>query len=135
MARRVIALLGDPIMNEDGAATAAITPGMLVEGVTSVAPHSTAAGIARRTFALERDEMGKDIDDAYAIGDYVKVGSFSPGQRVNALVASGQDISAGEFLESAGDGTLRAYAAGVRLGVALEAVTATALTRLRVEVY
>ena len=135
MARNVIALLGEPVYNEDGAASEAITPGHLVEGVTSIAKQNSAGGPATRTWALERDELGKDIDDDYASGDYVKVGSFAPGDRVYTWVASGVDVAADEFMEPAGDGTLRAYSAGTRIARALEAVTATADTRIRVEVY
>jgi len=140
--RRVIALLGQPIVNEDGAAGEAIKPGYLVKGVTTILKHSTAAGACPRTFALERDELGRGIDSTYgsetpdyATGDTVKVGSFAPGMRVLAWVASGQTISEDDFVESAGDGTLRVFSAGVKIGRALEAVTATALTHLRVEVY
>lgn len=134
MARRVIALLGQPIVNEDGVAAAAITPGHLVDGVTSIAVHAVAGGLCPRTFALERDEMGKDIDTAYAAGDTVKVGAFCQGQRVNAWIASGQNISANAHLESAGDGTLRVYASGQILARALEAVDASAVTRARLRV-
>jgi len=137
MARKVIVLLGQPIVNEEGVATAAITPGMLVDGVTSIAPHAIAGADCPRTFALEREELGQNIDDAYAIGDTVKVGAFAPGQRVNALIASGQNIAANQALESAGDGTLRLLASGVRLARALEAVNNSAgpaNARIRVEV-
>lgn len=137
MAKRVIALLGQPIVNEDGEATAAITPGMLVQGVSEVAPHASAGGASAATFALERNELGDDIDVAYAIGDTVKIGSFPKGSRVNALMASGVSTTEGTtYLESAGDGTLRAYTSGVRLARALETATAafTGLTRVRVEI-
>ena len=135
MARNVIQLLGTPLYNEDGAASEAITPGHLVEGVTSIAKQSTGGGPATRTFALARPELGQDIDDDYASGDTVKVGSCAPGDRIYAWVASGVDVAADEFLEPAGDGTLRAYNAGTRIARALEAVTATADTRIRIEVY
>jgi hypothetical protein len=139
MAKRVIALLGEPIYNEDNAAAEAITPGMLVtlNGSGLNIKHATAAAAAARTFALERDEMGKDIDTTYAIGDTVKVGSFGVGMRVNALIAAGQNIAIGARLESAGDGTLRVLAAGVALARALEAVNNAAgpgNARLRVEI-
>jgi len=143
-AKRITVLRGDPYYNEDGVASAVIKPGYLVDGVLSVAAHAVAAGACPRTFAIEREEMGAGIDDTYqgattisadyAIGDTVKIGSFSPGMRVLALIASGQSITINQRLESAGDGTLRAYSAGVIIGRALETVTATALTRLRVEV-
>ncbi len=117
-----IALLGQPKINEDGVATAVITPGMLVDGVTTVAPHAVVGGLCARAFALERDEMGKSITDDYAVGDTVKVGVFGKGDRVLALIASGQNIAENNQLESAGDGTLRILAAGVALARSLEAV-------------
>lgn len=138
MARRVIALLGQPLIDEDLAATGAITPGHLVDfSGTGVAKHASAGGIAARTFALERDELGNDIDVAYAIGDTVKVGSFHQGQRVYTFIASGENIAKGNFLESDGAGRLRIYSSGVRLARALEAVNNSAGpgdARIRVEI-
>jgi hypothetical protein len=99
MARKVITLMGDPIVNEEEPALAAITPGhLLTLSATGVTPNVTAASKMAALFALERDEMGNDIDDAYAIGDYVKVGHFAPGMRVYALLASGQNITKGAYL-------------------------------------
>lgn len=135
MARYVIALKGTPFYNEDGAAAEAITPGHLVAGVTSLTKHATANGPGR-AYACERDERGDDIDTAYAIGDYVKVGNFYPGCRVYAWLASGQNVAADAMLGSAGDGNLKAWASGPYLARALEAVNATSGTaRIRVEVY
>lgn len=146
MASRAIVLQGHPIINEKGVAAEEIIPGMLVEGVDSVERQDDAGGPATRTFALEQDMLGKDIDEVYAIGDQVQVGSFSPGDVVNALIASGQNITAGQFLEPAGNGTLRAYAAGTRIGRAMESVNNDGsgtisggglanLMRLRTEIY
>jgi hypothetical protein len=138
MAKKVIALLGSPIVTEDGVAgTATIRPGMLVGGVSTIVPFNVAGGPAPRTFALERDELGKGIDELYASGDVVKVGSFAPGMHVNAIIASGQNIAEGAWLEPAADGTLRVLASGTRIARALEAVNATAVSwaRIRVEVY
>lgn len=135
MAKKVIALKGQPILNEDGVAGEAITPGHLVKGVDTILKHATAGGVAMKNFAMERDEMGKTIDDAYAINDTVKVGSFHAGMRVNALIASGQNITKDDFMESAGNGTLRKFASGTILGRALETTGAvTATTRLTVEI-
>jgi len=143
MAKRVIALLtrsGGPFQNEDAAAAEAITPGMLVTLNSSglVIKHATAAGAASRDFALERNEMGKDIDTAYAINDIVKVGMFAPGERVLALIASGQNIALGATVESAGNGTVRAGAtAGGVIGKATEAVnnaTGPGNARLTIEI-
>jgi hypothetical protein len=144
---RVIALLGTPIQNETGAAGEEIRPGHLVKGVSTILKHASSKGAAARTYALERDELGKGIDNTYggttgsagsawyAIGDTVKVGSFAPGMRVNAWVASGVTVVEDDFLESAGDGTLQKYTNGVIVGRAMEAVTATALSHISVEIY
>lgn len=136
-AKRTILLLGQPVYNEDGAAAEAITPGMLVAGITSLTKYATAAGNAPRAFAMERDEMGKGIDDDYAVGDTVKVGVFPPGSHVLALIATGQNIAAGALLEAgAVAGTLRVFAAGVVLARALEAVNNASgvNARIRVEI-
>jgi hypothetical protein len=128
---RSVTLKGCPQVTEEYTASATVKPGYLVDGFDTVAHQGTAAADTPRRFALERDELGAGVDNTYqgsgtpsayyASGDVVKVGSFAPGMRVLAFVASGQDISVGEFLESAGDGTLRTLAAGKALAVALEA--------------
>jgi hypothetical protein len=141
MAKRKIVLLARPggvLQTEDAAAGAAITPGMLVTLNSSglVVAHATAAAATARNFAMERDEMGKDMDTAYATGDRVKVACLSQGERVNALIATGQNIGIGALLESAGNGTLRILAAGVPLAQALEAVNnaSGSNARLRVQI-
>lgn len=138
MAKRLIKLLGEPIQNEDDKAAAAITPGMLVnhDGSGDLVPHATAGGYAQRWFALEREEMGKGIDTAYAIGDTVKVGAFAQGDRVLGLIASGVTVAKDDYLESNGDGCLRTGTTN-RVGRALESVNNSAgltLARIRVEV-
>jgi len=135
MARTVITLKGTPHIDEDGAASEAITPGHLVTGVATIALHAVAKGDCPRRFALERDEMGDEISDAYAINDYVKVGAFAPGDRVYTWLASGESVTADGFVESAGNGMMQAYTNGVIIGRALETVTAATDARLRMEVY
>lgn len=136
MARRTIALMGSPITTEDGAATEAITPGYLVEGFTSIAKSTIDALKAPVRVALERDEMGKDIDTDYAIGDTVKVGHFHAGQRFQGWLVSGETIAAGDLLEATGAGNFEALAGAEPLVMAVEAVTSVAPgdTRIRVEV-
>lgn len=137
MARSAIVLLGEPFVNEDGVADEAITPGHLVDGVTTIGKAAVAA-IANRTYALERDERGSGIDVAYASGDTVKVGSFGPGMRVYAWLASGADVAAGELMEAhTTDGELFERSTGVAVARALEAITNTGSAvpvRIRVEV-
>lgn len=113
--KRSIVLRGTPTVNEEGAASEAIKPGYLVKGVTSIAKQ-TGTGWVPKAVALERDELGRGIDDtyrsyagaaAYAIGDQVKVGVFRSGDEATMYVASGANISADDYLESKGDGLLK----------------------------
>lgn len=145
MASKVIALRGEPTVDEQNTASEAITPGMLIEiNAGQWRKHATAAGNSERAFALERDEMGKDIDTAYASGDRVKAGFFSKGQKVNALVATGVALVEGEtYLESAGNGLLRIAAVNAAtsqaqregiVGVSAETKTTAATERVKVRV-
>ena len=142
MARTVITLKGDPIVNEDDKALEAITPGHLVMLVpTGVQKNTANAANVAAAFALERDELGKNIDVAYASGDYVKVGVFSPGSHVYAFLASGFNIAKGDYLTGNTTGLLfnTGVTASLRIARALEAVNTSAVapvsgTRIRVEI-
>lgn len=122
----------------DLAASEAITPGHLLvrfnnAGVVRLKKHATAGGAAVKLVATEQSMLNKGVDDAYAANDLVEASEFGTGASAWMFIASGQTIVPGDLLESAGDGTLRALASGVALFSALEAKTATALTRIRVE--
>lgn len=118
--KRSVILKGSPVINEDGAASEAIKPGYLVKGAypgsTAVAKQTATTGFFVALVALERDELGRGIDDtyqgrvagaaAYASGDKVKVAAPKAGEEYTMYVASGQNISADDLLQSAGDGTL-----------------------------
>jgi hypothetical protein len=72
--------------------------------------------------------MGDDLNHAYATGEAVQVHLARPGDVINALIANGQNIAIGDYLESAGDGTLRENAVlsatdleGSTVGMALTA--------------
>lgn len=108
MAIKKILIKGTPLRDE-APALGAITPGHLVErGTGGVQVHSTAAGNAARVVALERAMTGDGIDVAYATGDEVLLAYLRPGDMFNGLVAAGASaIADGNYLESAGDGTLR----------------------------
>lgn len=143
MARNVIALMGSlPVINEEESALEALTPGHLVELTsTGVQKNTDDAANVAPAFVLERDELNGGIDTAYAIGDKVKVGTFRPGDRVYAFLASGQNVAKGAYLtgNTAGLLTATGVAAGVRLARALEAKDTSgsapvAGTRIRVEV-
>lgn len=132
MARTII-VKGDPIQFE-AAAAAALNPGDLLE-VTStgaVQKHSTASSNAERAFARENDIIGGDTATAYASGDNVLYAVTRSGDVVYARVAAGASaIAIGDYVESAGDGTLQKVATAAAtadtkrasvIGVALEAV-------------
>ena len=131
--------LGGPRMVvNDLAASEAITPGMLVEkfnnaGVWRVKKHSLTSA-AGSQYATEQSMLNKEVDDAYAANDLVETSIGAPGSTFWALIASGQTIVFGNALESAGDGTLKVFNSGTKIANALESKTATALTRIRVEV-
>jgi hypothetical protein len=135
-----IFLGGERVQIGDLAASEAITPGHLVErfnsgGVIRFKKHATAGGDTARLVATEQLMSNLGVDDAYAAGDLMEVSAGMGGSTFWMLIASGQNIAAGQKLESAGDGTLRALASGVALFSALEnKPSVTALTRIRVEV-
>jgi len=141
MARRVIALLGGPpVTVEERKAAEAITPGHLlnIDGNGKWIKNTANAANIARTFALERDELGNDIDHAYAIGDQVKAGTFHGGQRVYAFIPSGQNVTDGDYLTGDATGCLTktGVTTSLRLGRAVESVDNSAgpgNVRIRVE--
>jgi len=131
-----IFLGGDRTQVGDLAASATIKPGHLVERFNS-------AGVIRwrvattdiagpPAVATEQSMVNKGVDDTYAVGDLMEVSILHKGATAWMLVASGQTVTAGVLLGSAGDGTLKTSPTVARF-TALENVTATALTRIRVE--
>lgn len=116
----------------------AITPGHLVElnSAGAVVVHATAAEavLPQRAFALEDQAQGRSIDDAYASGDLVVYQVFQPGDEIYALLENAAVATIGAELESAGDGTLQIRTTGAVVARALEALTASGPTRIRVEV-
>ena len=149
MATKVVNLKGSPIPKE-GTAEVAITPGELIERDATdgqFQPHATAAGNAVPMFADINPEIGGGLDDDYAVNQQMKAFVAYSGCEVNALVAaSAAAIAIGDYLESAGDGTLRkasssaATSEAQRAGIvarALEAVdnsSGTVEARIKVEV-
>ena len=114
----------------DLAASEAICPGMLIErfnsaGTIRVRKHATAAGATPRLVATEQSMLNKNVNDGYAIGDLVEATQCAGGTTVWMLIASGQNIAAGNKLESDGAGMLRVLAAGVALFAAMENVNNT----------
>lgn len=135
-----IALMQYSTIEKELIANAAITPGMLIERMSTnkVRAHATAAGnVIPIMFALENEAEGETIDDAYAAADRVRIGIFNAGDEVYAILADGQTIAIGDPLESNGAGYLQKHVPDVTdnsdaettvytrsiVGVALEAKT------------
>lgn len=139
--QRQVHLKGDGVTSEDTVAQAAITPGQLVLQTGALA----GAAAESRSYALERAEMGKDMDTAYASGDTMKVLNAYPSSEVNAFLASGQNVAVGAALEAGANGILVAQSSGTTIAIALEALNLTGdqsaatgpsnSTRVRVRVY
>lgn len=147
MAKGII-LVGTPKIKEADA-SGAITPGHLLErsSATEFAVHASAGQNAAPLFAVEAGFLGDDIDEAYADGERVYAHFAQPGDEVYALVAAAAPaIAVDDYLESAGDGTVRKVVASAAtaesarasiIGRAIEAVDNSAggtAVRIRVEV-
>jgi hypothetical protein len=115
MARRTIKLKNYANVMEWYDANAAITPGMLIELMSTekVRAHASAGQNALPMFAVEDELQGKSITDAYAASDKVSCWIPNRGDMVNAILADGENAAIGSFLESNGDGMLKVHVADV----------------------
>lgn len=111
MANKIL-LKGSPIAKE-AACSGAVTPGMLLDrNGSKVQAHGSTGGNAEALFADMEDYLGYEISNAYADGDKVKFLFCQPGDEINALLTCGAtSFSVGDYLESDGNGYLKAYTA------------------------
>ena len=131
-----IFLGGDRTQVGDIACAAVITPGHLVQrdNTAGVIRWKVAAADIAGPPAVATDQamLNKGVDDTYAINDLAEVSVLHKGGTAWMLIASGQNVEAGDLLGSAGDGTLKTGAT-VSLFTALEnKPNVTTLTRIRV---
>jgi hypothetical protein len=100
---------------EEYEANAAITPGMLIELMSTgkVRAHAGEGQNALPMFALENELEGEGVDDDFAAGDLVQCWIPNRGDIVNARISNGENIAIGDFLESNGDGYLQKHTADV----------------------
>jgi hypothetical protein len=137
---RTILLVGkETSIMKEGVCGGAMTPGHLValNSAGKWVVHPSAGGVALRAFVVEADYNGKGIDDAFAADDWAQVWLVPPGAEVNALVApSAAAIAVGDWVESAGNGTVRKLAAGTPLGQAIQAVdnSGNAVSSARIQI-
>jgi hypothetical protein len=134
-----IFLGGTRVQVNTEAASATITPGDLIErfnnsGVWRWRRQSTADVGVPLAIATEQSMLNKGVDDDYAANDLVEASIMQPGAAFWAFIASGQNIAFGNKLQASNDGTLKIFASGVVLAVALETkATVSTKTRIRVE--
>ncbi len=115
---------------DEKVAAGTILPGMLVELDSSglVQAQSTAKAQPAMAFAVESDIQGDPITTAYVSTERVAIMHALPGDEINAVITTGEDLVIGDFLEATGDGKLREETDGVRIAVASEDTIATGLT-------
>lgn len=137
MAKNTILIKSTTNVFDEKVAAAAITPGHLIERTSAdkVQKHSTGGGSVLPMFALEDENQGNDLNHAYEAAERVKCWIPGRGDQVTARVNSdSEDLSIGDFVESAGDGTVRKHDAASSasviervnsiVGRAVEAITA-----------
>lgn len=122
-------------IQEEYKAASALYPAYLVELTenSKVQSHSSTGGNAEKAFALEDALQGNDLAVEYSADGVVRVWYPQRGDQVQAVLADGETIKVGDFLESAGDGSLQKYAVESTavyteqvIGVALEDVNTSA---------
>lgn len=117
-------------VRKEAIANGAIQPGYLVhiDSTGKVAKHPTAGGSTSPSFAVENELLGKEITVAWPDTEQTVYETMSPGDEILAvLAASAAAIVIGDYLQSAGDGTLQiipADVAGVRAKVTIGAADA-----------
>jgi hypothetical protein len=105
-----------------------ITPGYLLEVASDgdYDLHSTAGGNVRPiVVALEEDYIGGEISDTYAANDRVRGWYPRSGEEAYMVHNTAEDVSIGDRLISAGDGTVKKYSTE---SVLTSAVAATLTT-------
>lgn len=120
------------IFEEYVAGAATIYPGCLVElgSDGKILVHNGTGHPALPMFAIEDALQGKGIDDAYATGDVVRCWIPNRGDVVYGILADGQTIAKGDFVESNGAGYLQkvgqASASTGPIGISLDTESAAA---------
>ena len=92
-------------------AAGVITPGHLLEidSAGKVVVHNSAGGNVTPLIALEDELQGRTIDDDFAALEPVQVWGAQRGEVAYMLLANGETAVIGNYLESAGDGTLQVH--------------------------
>ena len=106
-------------IQEELVANAVITPGMLIEEMSTgkVRKHANSGQNVLPMFAVEDELQGNGINDDYAAADQVQCWIPTRGDQVWCIVADGAAaIVIGAPLESSGDGFLKLHTPVVESG-------------------
>jgi len=119
-----ILLLGTPKLINSAGTTALLanvcsstpTPGMLMEladasGVNKWRAHASAAETCPNFVLLEKSKANVDYTTAYAAGDVPEIHALQVGDVFYGILKSGQTVANCGFVQSNGDGKLKASAA------------------------
>ena len=103
-----------PDIMEESEVNEVLYPGHLVEdnANSKLQKHGSAGDTAIPRFALETGFMGKGIEDPFdPSGEITRASTWFPkrGEWVYAVLKDGENVSRGDKLESAGDGTLQEH--------------------------
>ena len=103
-----IQLDGDGYRLEEALANAALSPGHIVEMLSTgkVQKHSTEGGFGLVAVAVEDALQGKTITDAYAADARVTYHIQTPGTRFQGILKVGEKVAKGARLISDGEGRL-----------------------------
>lgn len=110
---------------EEYLAGGTIYPGqfLLMSAADTVVAHNDDAPANQIPMVAVEDALqGRDINDAYVTADPVKVFIPQRGDEVYAILADGENVAVGAFLESNGTGYLQAVTTGKAVAMALEAL-------------
>jgi len=101
--------IGGIAYEEREAGEALIYPGMLcrVDSDGNVCKANTEGGKVEVLVAIEDSLQGKTVDDAYTLGNPVRLVRFRPGEEFHVRQHGHTSITEGEQLVSKGDGTAR----------------------------
>ena len=108
---------GDPAIHELQVGEA-VTPGHLVEVIAGpkIQKHSTAGGKCTKSFAIEQTGIGNTIATASGATDFIPFVVARPGDIIIGRLKASENVSVGDWVESAGDGTLRKLVADTSAG-------------------
>jgi len=107
--QNTIMIVNKNMVRGEATGSGSITPGHLLYRTSAdlVAVHAAASGRHQSMFAIEDELQGKDISDVYATATKVQYVVCNRGDQIHALIANGANIVKGDYLTSAGDGTLK----------------------------